>query len=111
MGRQAGSLKAKRARARRRKEAGLRAAMLGILTVVCILCLVLFIQGQKLRAQITRNDRIYNELNEQIAEEEARTEEIEALRDYYESEDFIRQAARDRLGLIEEGQIVFRSAN
>ena len=110
MGRQAGSRR-RRTRADRRKQAGLRAAMLGILMVVCILCLVLFVKGQKLRAQISQNDRICQELNEQIAAEEARTADIEALRDYYESEDFIRQAARDRLGLIEEGQIVFRSAN
>ena len=75
------------------------------------MCLVLFVKGQKLKSQIAENDRIRDSLTAQIAAEEARTDEIEALKDYYESDDFIRQAARDRLGLIEEGQIVFRSAD
>ena len=112
MGRQAGSRSKKAAaRARRRHAAEMRAAMLTILLIVCITCLVLFVKGQKLRAQIRENDRIRDSLSAQIEAEEARTAEIEALKDYYESDEFIRQAARDRLGLIEEGQIVFRRAD
>jgi len=112
MVREAGSRSKKAAaRARRRRAAEMRAAMLTILLIVCMTCLVLFIKGQKLKAQIKENERIADSLTAQIEEEEARTAEIEALKDYYESDEFIRQAARDRLGLIEEGQIVFRRAD
>ena len=111
MGRQTGNRSKAASRTRRRRAVEMRAAMATILAIVCILCLVLFVKGQKLKSQIAENDRIRDSLTAQIAAEEARTDEIEGLKDYYESDDFIRQAARDRLGLIEEGQIVFRSAD
>ena len=85
--------------------------MMAIMAVVCVLVLVLFIREQSLKAQIAANNARADELNAQIEEEKARTDEIAALKEYYQSEEYIREVARDRLGLIEEGQIVFRPAD
>ncbi|MDO4477486.1 MAG: septum formation initiator family protein [Lachnospiraceae bacterium] len=96
---------------RRRSPGANRAAMLGIIIVVCILSVVLFVKGHELKKQIIENDITKENLEAAIENEKARTEEIEGLKEYYDSEDYIRQIARDRLGLVEDGQIVFRSAN
>lgn len=101
-------------RRRRKRKRGMtanRAAMPAILLVVGILCLVLAVKGFSLKKQINANDQEKEKLEEQIREEESRTDEIEALRDYYESDEYIRQVAQDKLGLVEDGQIVFRSAD
>ena len=37
-----------------------------------------------------------------------RTESIESLREYMQSDEYIRQAAKDRLGLVESGEVVFK---
>lgn len=86
-----------------------RAAMIVITGIVCILAVVLTVKGLSLREQIKANASEKEKLTAQVEEEQSRTEEIEALRDYYESDDYIREIAQDRLGLVEDGQIVFRS--
>lgn len=101
----------RRKRAARRKTAGSRAGMLAIVAVVSVLVLVLFIKGESLKAQIAQNKDKAAALNTQIEDEKDRTEEIEALKDYYQSDDYVREVAQERLGLVGEGQIVFRSAD
>ena len=58
--------------------------------------------------EIDANEARRVELEEAIASEEARTESIESLREYMQSEEYIRQAAKDRLGLVESGEVVFK---
>ncbi len=85
-----------------------RAAILAIILIVCVLFVALLVKGMRLRTRILENDEMRLELTEQIAAEEERTQSILELKDYYESEEFIRQAAKERLGLIEDGEIIFR---
>ena len=94
---------------RRRREGSSRTAIFVITAAVCILFLVLLSQGVKLKAEIDANEARKADLMTQIEAEESRTDQIEDLREYYESDDYIRQVAGDRLGLVDEGQIVFRS--
>lgn len=96
--------------AARRRHAANRAAILGILLVVSVLFTILFVQGLGLRQRIADNDDVRIELTEKIDAEKARTAEIRAYGDYLQSDEFVREAARDQLGLIEEGDIVFRNA-
>ncbi len=84
--------------------------MAAITFVVCVLFVVLLMAGQSLKAEIRANDEVRLELTEQLRLENERTDSIRALKDYYESEDYLRQAAKERLGLIEEGDIIFRRA-
>ena len=82
--------------------------MAAITFVVCVLFAVLLFAGHSLRNEIRANDELRLELTEQLRLENERTDSIRALRDYYESEDYLRQAAKERLGLIEEGDIIFK---
>ncbi len=85
--------------------------MIAILFVVCFLFMVLLLEGFRLRQQIVDNDLKHVELERSIAEEEERTLRIESRREYMKSDDYVRQAAKDRLGLIESGEVIFKSAD
>ena len=82
--------------------------MLAIVLIVCVLFLTLLVKGLGLRARVIENDAAKDTLNAQIAAEEARSESIAELRDYYDSEEYIRLAAKEKLGLVEPGELVFR---
>lgn len=102
-----------RKKSRGRRSAGARenkAAMLLITFIVCILFTVFFVQGFYLKEKIRSNDATKDELTSQIASESARTESIESLEQYMQSDEYIKQAAKDKLGLIENGEIVFKKA-
>jgi len=82
-------------------------AMLYIAFVVLALAVVLVIKGSTLKSRISTLKETQASLEEQIADEEARTKEILAYRDYLSSEDYIKQAAREKLGLVDDDDIVF----
>lgn len=85
-----------------------RAAMFLITLVVCLLFVVLLLEGHRLSQRIDANELHRQELEEAIGEEAMRTESIESLREYMQSDEYIRQAAKDRLGLVESGEVVFK---
>jgi cell division protein DivIC len=85
--------------------------MLAIIFVVIILMLVLLVQGSRMKrriADIEENTRI---LEEQIDEEELRTWEIEMLNEYMQSDEYIEQTAKDKLGLVNDNEIIFKEAD
>ena len=87
-----------------------RAAMFLITFVVCLLFVVLLLEGHHLNERIDANELHRQQLQDEIAGEEARTESIAALREYMHSDEYIRQAAKDRLGLVESDEVVFKEA-
>ncbi|MBQ1316098.1 MAG: septum formation initiator family protein [Lachnospiraceae bacterium] len=92
--------------ARRRNRLG----MLVITFVVCLLFFVLLSEGVRLRAQIVTNDEETQMLQDAITAEKERAEGMESIREYVESEEFIKETARARFGLVEDGDILFRPA-
>lgn len=82
--------------------------MLMILVVVCILFAALFIGGYRLNKKIDIALATKSELEDQIRDEETRKEEIEELEEYMKTDEYIREAAREKLGLVDEGDIIFR---
>ena len=48
---------------------------------------------------------------EQIAEEEERTKEIEEYAKYTQTKKYIEEVAKDKLGLVYEGEIIFKDEN
>ena len=100
---------------RSRSRAGRRArnnriGVLVITAVVAILFMVLLVQDRKLSRRIIETDNIRQELEQEIAQEQKRFEEADEMRAYVESEEYIKEKAHDRLGLYEEGEIVFKPA-
>ena len=51
------------------------------------------------------------QLQEQIAAEEERAEEIAEYEKYTQTKKYIEDVAKDKLGLVYEGEIVFKDEN
>lgn len=49
------------------------------------------------------------ELENQIAEEEQRAQDIEELKKYMETKKFVEEIAKERLGLVYEDEILFKA--
>ena len=47
------------------------------------------------------------QLEQQLADEQARTEELKELRKYVQTDSYAEEVAQDKLGLVHEGEIVF----
>ena len=72
----------KAARAHRNKV-----TMIGITSVVCLLMVILLVQGQRLNAQASANEQRMAELEQQIEDENQRTQEIGDLEEYMQSDE------------------------
>ena len=88
-----------------------RIGMIAILAVVSLLFAVLMIEGFHLRERMVAGEMRRAQLEEAIEEEQLRTKAIEETQGDMDSDEFIRQAARDHLGLVEDGEIIFRRSD
>lgn len=85
-----------------------RTAMRIIAVIVCILFAVLLFQEIKLRQRIRYNDEVRENLTGEMREENARKEKILAQKEYMETDDYVREIARDYLGLVDENDIILK---
>jgi cell division protein DivIC len=85
--------------------------MIGITFVVCLLMITLLVQGHRLNANASANERREAELEQQIEQENQRTEEIQELEEYMKSDEYLEKEAKDKLGLIDDGEIIFKESD
>lgn len=90
---------------RRRRN---KAAMLCISLVVIFLLGILLLQGESLKRELAGYQEQEKVFQEKIADEKARTEEIDKKKEYMGSDAFIEETARDRLGLVKDNEYVFK---
>lgn len=83
--------------------------MMGIAVVVMTLLVVLLIQSQKLIEKNSAYETQKEELKQEIQDEEIRAEEIENLKEYVDSDEYIEKIARDKLGLVYDDEIIFKA--
>lgn len=83
--------------------------MITVSCVVLAMLLVVTIKSIELREKNESYDQELVALNQQIKEEEDRTDEIEQYSAYIDSDEYIEQIARERLGLIGKDEILFQS--
>ncbi len=83
---------------------------MGIAFVVMVLLIVLLVQSQNLIHKNQEYTQRKEELQQELKDEEIRAEEIENLKDYVDSAEFIEKIARDKLGLVYEDEIIFKAA-
>lgn len=78
---------------------------------IIILCIVLCGTVTYKRIVLNRQGKVYAAKIEQLQEEqkaqEKRTEELKEFKKYVETDEYIEEIARDKLGLVHEGEIVF----
>jgi cell division protein DivIC len=81
--------------------------MAAIAVVALLLLGALYMQSRTLGNRLAVYDARAASLEEAIENEEARTEEIEELKKYMQTDEYISEVARDKLGLVKDNEIVF----
>ena len=73
-----------------------------------MIMVVVAVQSVTLQEKIDAKNQELEQLNAQIADEEKRTQEIEDFAKEIKTKGYIESVARDKLGLIYEGEILFK---
>ena len=94
-----------------KKNKGKRIANLLIILVVCALFLVVSVSSINLCNKLKDLHAKEQDIQRQIEEEEARRLEIEEYEKYTHTMGYVEDVAKDRLGLVYEGEIVFKEEN
>ena len=81
--------------------------MAAIAIVVLLLLGGLTYQSQTLKARIAVYDAKASALEDSIAGEQERTQEIDEQKEYMQTDEYIAEVARDKLGLVKGNEIVF----
>lgn len=81
--------------------------MAAISVVVVILLGVLTLQSKELESRISAYDTRAAEIRTSIEEEQERTKQIDEEKEYMQTDEYVAEVARDRLGLVKSNEIVF----
>ncbi|MDO5131478.1 MAG: septum formation initiator family protein [Eubacteriales bacterium] len=87
---------------------GNRLSMILAVAVVAILMVAVGVNAISLRRHLRENQARAEELRAEIREETRRKGDIEEYRHYTETDAYIEEVAREKLGLIYEGETVFK---
>ena len=71
------------------------------ITVMLVILAAVSVRGLQLQKELTG----YQE----IAEEEQRTKDIEEYSKYTKTDEYVEEVARDKLGLVKQGEIIFKN--
>ena len=81
---------------------------MALISVVVVLLLgVLTVQSNELKAKISSYDTRAAEIRTSIEEEQDRTKQIDEEKEYMQTDEYVAEIARDRLGLVKSNEIVF----
>jgi cell division protein DivIC len=94
-------------RSKNENRIGMAAAFLAIIT----LTIVVGINSISLRQKNAVYEARENELIAQIADEDARTQELEELSTYTKTKKYAEEVAKDKLGLVYENEIIFQESD
>ena len=91
-----------------RKKRQNRLGMFLVLTVVLMLLVVVSFKSVELKQKQETDAAKEKALQEQIDAENARTQEIEEYRKYTQTKKYVEEVAKDKLGLVKEGEIIYK---
>lgn len=91
-----------------RKENQNKISMFLVSVVVLMVVIVVAVGGTELRKKNAEQDEKIDALEIQIEAEKQRTEEIEGFGKYTQTKKFVEEVAKDKLGYVYEGEIVFQ---
>ena len=80
--------------------------MVGIILVV-----VLLFMSRRLQTRIQAGQEEISSLSEQTEQENQRTEDINSLQEELQSDSYKEEYAKEKLGLIKDGEIIFRESD
>ena len=81
--------------------------MAAIAIAVLILLVGLTMQSNNLKTRIAVYDAKAAALKQSIEDEQDRTKEIDEQKEYMQTDEYIAEVARDKLGLVKGNEIVF----
>ena len=58
----------------------------------------------------SKMDELGNSLDSQIEEEKQRTDDITALKEYMQTDEYIEKTAREKLGMVKDNEILFKES-
>ncbi len=91
-----------------RKRRQNRFSMFLVTLVVIMIMVAVAVQSVELEQKIEAYAAREEQLKEQIAAEDKRTQEIEEYRKYTQTKAYVEEVAKDKLGLVYEGEILFK---
>lgn len=94
-----------------RKKRQNRMAMILVTIVVLMMFVVVAVKSVELREKKELYESRVTQLQEEIDAEMARTEEIEEYGKYTQTKKYVEEVAKDKLGLVYEGEIIFKDEN
>lgn len=83
-------------------------SMFLVLTVVVMMIIVVGISSTSSKAKIREQEKVMEQLSRQIEAEEKRSETIEEFRIFTQTKKYIEEVAKEKLGLVYEGEIIFK---
>lgn len=92
-----------------RKRKQNRLGMIMVIMVIVMMTAVVAYNGRELRAKKEAYAQQEQELQKQIDEEKARTEQLAEYKKYTKTKKFAEEVAKDKLGLVYDGEIIFQS--
>ena len=90
----------------RRKKQN-RMSMILITIAVIVLTIVVGYSVYNMKIELDENKEKIESLNKEYAEEEKRKEEIAEYQKYTQTDEFVEDVAREKLGLVYDDEIVF----
>ena len=83
-------------------------AMLSITFVVGVLFIAMMTMSLNLQQQISDCKTEMKEVQSQIDEENERTKEIDETKERMDTDEYVAEVAREKLGLVKDNDIVFK---
>lgn len=103
-----GSIKQKsRARLQKKRSQRHKRSVVMVSAVILVLSVVVSINGVSLYNKNRQYKAQESELKEKIKDEKARSEEIDTYKDYVNSDEYIADTAKAKLGLAYPDEIIF----
>ena len=94
---------------KKKKKVGYNSlGMIAIALVVLVLLGRLMLESNDLKERLTGYDAKAATLQQQIEDEQTRTEEIDKLKKYMETDEYAEEVAREKLGLVKDNETVFK---
>ena len=94
---------------KKKKKVGYNSlGMIAIALVVLVLLGGLMLESNDLKERRTGYDAKAATLQQQIEDEQTRTEEIDKLKKYMETDEYAEEVAREKLGLVKDNETVFK---
>ncbi|MCH5343932.1 MAG: septum formation initiator family protein [Acetatifactor sp.] len=97
-----------RSRVAYRKRHQNRFSMFLVTLIVVMIMVIVMVKSIELRHKINNYTVREEILNSQIEAEKARAEAIEEYRKYTQTKGYVEDVAKDKLGLMYEGEILFK---